>query len=31
MPYDMENDIRKKGMFNWRQLVQDRDGWKRAY
>jgi hypothetical protein len=24
------NDIRKKGIANWRQVAQDRDGWSRA-
>jgi hypothetical protein len=27
---DVENDIRKMGFVNWRQVAQDRDGWNRA-
>jgi hypothetical protein len=25
----VENDIRKMGIVNWKEVVQDRDGWKR--
>jgi hypothetical protein len=25
---DEENDIRKMGIVNWRQVAQDRDGWR---
>jgi hypothetical protein len=27
---DVENDIRKMGIFKCRQVAQDRDGWRRA-
>jgi hypothetical protein len=27
---DVENDIRKLEIVNWRQVAQDRDGWRRA-
>jgi hypothetical protein len=27
---EVENDIRKMRIDNWRQIVQDRDGWRRA-
>jgi hypothetical protein len=27
---DVENVIRKMGIVNWRHVVQDRDGWRRA-
>ena len=27
---DVENDIRKRGIVNWRQVAQDRDGWRRV-
>jgi hypothetical protein len=27
---DVENDIRKTGIVNWREVAQDRDGWRRA-
>jgi hypothetical protein len=30
MKGDMERDIRKMEIVNWRQLVQDRERWKRA-
>jgi hypothetical protein len=30
MEGDVENDIRKMGIVNWRQVSQDRDGWRRA-
>jgi len=26
----VENDVRKNGIVNWRQVAQDRDGWRRA-
>jgi hypothetical protein len=26
---DVENDIRETGIINWRQVAQDRDGWRR--
>jgi hypothetical protein len=28
--HDVENDIRKIGIFNWRQVAQDRDVWRRT-
>jgi hypothetical protein len=27
---DVENDIRRMGIFNWRQVAQNRNGWSRA-
>jgi hypothetical protein len=27
---DVKNDIRKMGIVNWMQVVQDRDGWRKA-
>jgi hypothetical protein len=27
---DVENDISKMGIFNWGQVTQDSDGWRRA-
>jgi len=27
---DVENDVRQMGIVNWRQVVQDEDGWRRA-
>jgi hypothetical protein len=27
---DVENDIKNIGIVNWRQVTQDRDGWRRA-
>jgi hypothetical protein len=27
---DVESDIRKMGIVSWRQVAQDRDGWRRA-
>jgi hypothetical protein len=27
---DVQNDVRKMGIVNWRQVAQDRDRWKRA-
>jgi hypothetical protein len=27
---DVDNDIRKIGSTNWREVVQDRDEWRRA-
>jgi hypothetical protein len=27
---DVENAIRKMGIVNWRQIAQERDGWRRA-
>jgi hypothetical protein len=27
---DVDNDIRKMGIFNWRQVAQDRNGWRRV-
>lgn len=27
---NVENDIRKMGSVSWKQVAQDRDGWKRA-
>jgi len=26
----VENDVRKMGIVNWRQVKQDRDGWRRV-
>ena len=28
--YDVENDIRMMGIINWKEVAQDRDGWRRA-
>jgi hypothetical protein len=27
---DVENDIRKMGIVSWRQVTQDKDGWRTA-
>jgi hypothetical protein len=27
---DVQNNIRMMGIFNWRKVAQDRDGWRRA-
>jgi len=26
----VDNDIRKMGIFNWTQIAQDRNGWRRV-